>query len=563
MRNKYFGLLAFAACTSTASTLTVPSLRWLWPRNITSPNSGTILFDSQIPKHHDALPLFALAGNTRFPEKSLPDVLKSAGPAENLITKKEQDGLYYYNADRLVGFYDFESGETAVLPELGSLRPGAEKINLDTLAALAKDRSIIPIDDTSNSIVIGSRLGGSRQKSGNKPTAPETYLAQGIIRREINYEKQAHPVCGPGSRGLFSFGADGNIKGMTHKWRSAKSTGLSVAPLAQGDIQKRIAAQLAAANLTTGVTVRGVELCFYDSGSKYIQPVFRFNATIATSSDFANRTVLGYIPAGGEEYEPLPTLKLPPGVLVPNANTNTTAAKLPARQRRNDGVTVGRYLMANDDISAELVPEGWALMNGLTASAPGRFVDSQYYWDSPYTYRAPEASHYIDAVNVAFSDGHANVHRLATDDKAPDRGRVYIPSSLPPNGYGRGGGGQLAYWLIGGCLVVSTPPNYSEADRHLAFEPWWQVFNGLHAVVGYRSDSYTNVDAMGRMAKALGKGASVVHGWMDNMLPAGTTSAVTVCGHDGDNVYQIENIGRPLCLQIWWYHHTKLKRLFG
>jgi hypothetical protein len=209
---------------------------------------------------------------------------------------------------------------------------------------------------------------------------------------------------------------------------------------------------------------------------------------------------------------------------------------------------VGRYIMANDADSQAFVDQEWAFMRGLTGAAPGRFEDTQYYWDSPITYKYTR--HNIDAVNLAYTLGHANVHRIATDSGGPDRGRVYIPSSLPKDGYGPNGGSQLAYWILGGC---STPIDFSAADRHLAFAPWWQVFNGLHAVVGYRTLAHLNYDSAGKVGAALGKGQSVVHGWMDTMLPSGKTSAVTVCGHDGDNAFRVENVGRPSCLQIWWY----------
>ncbi|HEX3769070.1 MAG TPA: hypothetical protein VHT72_11875, partial [Puia sp.] len=35
--------------------------------------------------------------------------------------------------------------------------------------------------------------------------------------------------------------------------------------------------------------------------------------------------------------------------------------------------------------------------------------------------------------------------------------------------------------------------------------------------------------------------------------PSGRASAMVVCGHEGDTVVNVENIGRPGCLRQFWY----------
>ena len=61
-------------------------------------------------------------------------------------------------------------------------------------------------------------------------------------------------------------------------------------------------------------------------------------------------------------------------------------------------------------------------------------------------------------------------------------------SDIPSDGYGGGAGGKLAYWIIHSCEVIPTPTDYSVTDRHIAFDDWFRIFNGMHAVVGYRTE---------------------------------------------------------------------------
>ncbi|KAH8659211.1 hypothetical protein BGZ60DRAFT_414819 [Tricladium varicosporioides] len=210
--------------------------------------------------------------------------------------------------------------------------------------------------------------------------------------------------------------------------------------------------------------------------------------------------------------------------------------------------------MSNDQFSPQIVVDENALLSGLT-SVSSSFVNSQYYWDEPYHYTTSSMS-YINSVNLAMTEGHGNVHLFTTNEKLVNWGPIYIDSSIPSTGYGpqAGAGGSLAYWIIRACRTVSTPLEYSAADRHLAFDPWWKVFNGMHAVLGYRSDAAVYDNSMAAVGKSLAQGASVVHGWMNAAAPGGKTSAVVACGHDDDNVYNIANIGKATCLTIWYLY---------
>lgn len=523
-------------------------------------------FDVNIifPHHTDYLPLFSLGNAAQFPVEKFNDILKVAAPGArltelatphgSLIEKRLVDvgRSFFYDGDRLAGYTDSTTGETSVFPKLGSLTAGTH-FDTSGITQIAANTTIIPVDHTQHSIITGSTLSGSQKTVGGTASPPATYLLESIIQRQVTYENQLHPVCGPGTKASFSFGSDGTVKAFTHLWRTATSKASTITPLSQDSIQQHIAAQISGANLNANVTVKGVELCFYDSGNQYIQPVYRFNATVSHPFGLSDSLIVGYIPAGGTAQEPLPSLNSPANQAMPTTttNNNSTSTNSTTTKRQEAGITVGRYAMRGDQYSPQIVVDENAFWNGLS-SVSNDFVNSQYYWDEPFIYES-DAQYYVDAVNVAFTEGHGNVHYFTTDETLPNWGGVQIAGDLPANGYGPGAGGSLAYWFIRSCDVVSTPIDYPAADYDDAFAPWWQVFNGMHAVLGYRTEAQVYDNEMGNVGKALGMGQSVVHGWMSAALGGGKTSAVTVCGHDDDTIFDIGNIGKPGCLQIWWY----------
>jgi hypothetical protein len=141
-------------------------------------------------------------------------------------------------------------------------------------------------------------------------------------------------------------------------------------------------------------------------------------------------------------------------------------------------------------------------------------------------------------------------------------------SDIPDGGYGGGSGGSLAYWILHSCKVIPTPTDFKPEERNLAFAPWWRIFNGLHAAVGYRTIMYINDGVIPNFGRFIALGAPVVSTWLQVVhddpfyqsgtlgadgQPVGRPSAVTVCGREKDTVLQLENLGKPGCLQEFWY----------
>ena len=168
-------------------------------------------------------------------------------------------------------------------------------------------------------------------------------------------------------------------------------------------------------------------------------------------------------------------------------------------------------------------------------------------------------------MQVALNEVHGNWWLFSTKDNSHD---LVSLSNIPATGYGGGGGGSLAYWIIHSCEVVPT-----QTDESTSFDVWWNIFNGLHAVCGYRTEMWIDDDVTGAFGLYIGLGAPVVSAWLNEVAsndsyddgvtyhddnrnmdePMGRASAIAVCGHSDDIVSQVGSLGRPGCLTEWWF----------
>ena len=96
------------------------------------------------------------------------------------------------------------------------------------------------------------------------------------------------------------------------------------------------------------------------------------------------------------------------------------------------------------------------------------------------------------------------------------------------------------------------------------------MFNGLHAVIGYRTDAQAYDHIAAAAAKNIALGAGVVWSWINAVIDApaynldhyyginpvtgakiwwGRPSSISVCGNTDDTVYTLDFLeGRPGCL---------------
>ena len=561
---------------------------WFLIATLVGTATASLTFDEKlIPKVDAALPIFSLKAPVQVPEDLFLSFVRASSPNLKLTEDSKNNLQLGYDRDILVSLVNRTSGATTIYPNLQELKP-VKDIDVGLAQKYIKDPNMFPRDDTKFSIVIGSRLLGTNQRKGEKPTSPLAYLAHASVQRKISAGGRDIPVCGPGSRASFGFGADGQVHSLSYQWNPAALASDRVKPIPAEQIYKSISKQLSSYAESRAVKVDAVDLCFYDSGLKYMQPVYQFRATLnADQLPGINKTapshILGYISVGKTALEDIPSLSSPrkgvdPGNPFQSPKPQNSAS--PGRRRSlteraiGSTVNIGRYVVRDD--SGGFVQNARDFWGGLGGpgglwflSPVATFVDKQFYWSKPFLFTSDKDS-FINQVHVAHVEAHGAVHLFTTEKSCCDTVSL---ADIPSTGYGGGAGGILAYWTIHTCSFIPTTDDFSAADSNLAWDPWWPVFNGIHAVTGARTHTYIQDDVMEKFGIALSLGASYVGAWLGAMYvtyhdrgdptyfddavkktqPLGRASAVFVTGHVNDNVLQLGNLGRPGQLSMMWY----------
>ncbi|KAH6910219.1 hypothetical protein BKA70DRAFT_118750 [Coprinopsis sp. MPI-PUGE-AT-0042] len=553
---------------------------------------------SIIPHVEEPLPVFTLGPPASLPVDFLNDLIQEVNPGITLQSNETMGpGLFAYDGDRLVAFVDDETGEAQIFPDIASLDSTSqvEFVNTERVWSFLSVNGSFPADDTNVTVTTGETLYGTTSYNDNVPLAaavsgndntPEVYWTNGIVERTVIYNNVTYPVCGPGSQASFSMTPEEKVVSLAYNWRPASLTNQTIRANSTAVAVESIKAQLEPIGFKSGlVKVNKVEVCFYDSGVSAMQPVYRYfgyshankNSTVTVPTP-----ITGYIAIGAGSPEFIPGLNEIVTTNPPAESNNTIAARAPpsyfeARsnlQRRGPKpqVKVARYVV-RDDV-AQWTKSANNFWNNLSNKVAD-FANDQFYWSYPYLYTTSK-NRYINEAHIALTEAHGSYHLFSTEANCCDL--VNIDDDIldtPTSGYGGGAAasGDLAYWIIHSCEVLPTPADYSPEDRLDAYAPWWDVFNGMHAVLSYRTQMYIADNAAGATAKAISMGAPVVGAWMkavnedkiyrggptyfssnaNREQPYGRASAIFVCGHESDRVWQVENLGRPDCLRTLWY----------
>jgi hypothetical protein len=507
------------------------------------------------------------------PQSIIDDIIKVSTDAK-IEPTFDRAGSYYHENGRLVAFINNATGETSIFPKLESLRP-AEHIPLENIGRYLGDERIFPHDDTKILAQRGATLAGNKNVSGTI-TRPGNYLSDVWIQRKIIHEDGSElPICGPGTKAFFSFGADGELMALSHRWRPARKQHFDFKGVSPDYVYDSIRHQLTAANVINA-TVDHIDLCYYDSGNNFIQPVLRWTATVPVPVGVSPQPILGYIAAALQPPELVPNITVAANKTLtsipPNSNSNSTDRR-PLAAKRQNAINVGLYPMENDGNSQIYDDDVHNFYNALATSPFAPFIRSQDYWAKAFEYEDLKEE-FVDSVNIALTRGHGSEHTFYTDDLDPGWGGVAL-DDIPDSGFGPGAQGSLSYWIISNCDTVTTSADYSAENFHLAYDPWWHVFNGFHVVAGFRTHKFTSDGVTLPFAEKLAIGGGFVWSWLStvNQSPYynpnsaygtnpqtgepiwyGRPSAVLVCGHTDDIVFQMEDLGRPSCLQQWWYN---------
>ena len=515
----------------------------------------------QIPELAEPLPVVRLGPQVVAPEALMRDFASTVARRATLTERGKPELRASFDGDRLVSYVHLTTGESRVFPSLESLQPGEHLGRYAAAAAerILRDQSLFPEDMSEVVALTPATLFGARHSREGGDSRPAEYLSFVRFERRI----AGLPVFGPGSTAMIGVAADGSVHAFAHRWRKASGSEKMVAH-SREKIGIAILEQLRPSAEVNHVSVDKVTVCYYDSGD-VLQPVYRFEATVSSpdSQLVANRHLLGYVSIG-DAPESLPVLGVQRGGSPAEPPARRQHAKTSAQAVGGDP-RIGRYVVRNDS------PDWVSSANDFMASLEFaqalfgviQFTDSQYYWAEPWEFLSDKNA-FVNHVQIALNEVHGNWGLFSTRDNHDDIVRL---SDVPAGGYGSGGGGTLAFWILHSCEVIPT-----QTDESTSFDVWWNLFDGLHAAVGYRTEMWIADGVMGPFGFAIGLGAPVVPAWISEVVgnssynpdatyldgnrgitePMGRPSAIAVCGHGDDTAADVAPLSAATCLTEWW-----------
>jgi hypothetical protein len=209
--------------------------------------------------------------------------------------------------------------------------------------------------------------------------------------------------------------------------------------------------------------------------------------------------------------------------------------------------------------------------SGISSSGGGSFFSNcQYYWGITWQYQP--TSPRVNTMNIVDTEGHGDwwsVTTLTDCCDAIDEDLAYAGPGdylVPFPGYGAASGGSLDYWIIHSCEVIPSP-----SDTADWYSMWWNIFGGLHTVVGYRTIMYIADGALNPYGVQLRLGAPVVAAWLGTVMSLsaysggptgvmhgvtkhlGRPSTISMSNQVNDSVYDTSAQPRAGSLTTFWY----------
>ena len=414
--------------------------------------------------------------------------------------------------DRVRVSADAVTGDTHFIPNLSQLvsKTPRQALSIDRLQSAGRaaliDPRFIPRDVTTarvgNAITV---MGGATARVGTAAarvrTAPRTVLT---IVPAIRYAA-GFRVYGRGSHAAVSLDNSGSVVGALRHWRTASAGQPVTASLTADQVRANITRQLSptVAKPGTSATVDKIELAYYDANALYLSPVLRFQATI-TSSDknVSNTQIAGYVPIGTPR-EPIPDLAAAPSGPRPGMTPLQAGGKPKG--------AMGAAPIAGDISLGEFANQDWTTSNAylemansfLSGLSSGVQPVSRTIWWTAYPWQVvgPQSKRWMNAVNVAYTEPHGDWLLNTTLSNCCQQWNVPNIGTGGNPGYGAAAGGVLATWFIMSCEVVpSMYDRQNEAggsgNPYTAFDAWWPVFQGLHNVIGFRTEMQYPDDAL-------------------------------------------------------------------
>lgn len=458
--------------------------------------------------------------------------------------------------DRVRAFVDPVSGDTHFIPNLADLvkasapRAPISALRIQTVARAAlTDVRFIPKDVTAtrfgDTITI---MGGATTQtpSGAAPTRTEPRVIF-TIAPAIRYAS-GYQVYGLGSHAVVSVSNNGAIVGALRRWRTASLGERIQTSITADEVRADITRQLGpyVKQAGTRATVDKIEVAYYDGNEKYLQPVDYFEATLEPGNkEISNIRIAGYVPLG-QVLEPIPDLAAAPSGPLPGVTKPSEQPVGAIGSPATPGdITLGEFVNQDWPTSSAYLTMANSFFSGL---ASGAQPVSRTLWWTAYAWQVvgPQSKNFLNAVNVAYTEPHGDWWTNSTLSNCCDIWYVPNIGTGGNPGFGAAAGGVLATWVIMSCEVV---PSYYDLQNQIggsgngyaAFTPWWPVFQGLHNVIGFRTEMLYPDDALNYgFGSDAAKGGDVNAAWFQE-----------VAAYDGnDGTYTSQHlIGNP---QVHW-----------
>jgi hypothetical protein len=491
-------------------------------------------------------------------------LLATKNAPEQFVGVAEQDHLHAY--------WHRETGEIELFPEFEKLHPekflGKQDPHLRRAVSLAREvfarPEILPKDVTQYTIGAARPIVGStakRESNAREPKVSERqlYLTYVPVFRSV----KGFRVYGTGSRAAIAVDNAGNINAFVKRWKAGSFSTDLREKRTPAEVHAALTKLLEPMTTDSDVEVLSVELAYYDGNRDSMLPVIRAISRLhpharsgASPKLLKNDDFIATYVAYGDSR--LPDELVPGSGPSPKEMPKNRGA-LPQAEVPAGDPAVGMYVVrdapSGTNPSSGFVAESNGFWSGLQSSnGHSQFTLAQYYWAVPALYTNDEAS-FVNDVNIALTEAHGAPWLFTTESDCCDTVDINgIPAS---EGYGAANRGKLDYWIIHSCSVVP-----SAEDNSAWWTPWFKVFQGLHAVMGSRTEMYFDGGAVNQpFGENIGNGASVISAWFNATLsyysastqpPMDRPSAVTVCGHEPDTAFNTNALPAPNCLTNYW-----------
>ncbi len=453
--------------------------------------------------------------------------------------------------------WDRKTGASEIFPQLDKLkgatfeRQGSPQMSRAVSSAreLFTRPDILPHDATQFTVGEPRPVLGVRSEHGSESKAePQLFLTYVPAFRTVS----GYKVYGTGSRAALAMANDGSIQGFVRRWKSGALAGTVEEKRSAREVRSALMKMLEPMAKGADLDVLSAEVAYYDGDTDAMAPVYRVLVRVhphevrelPRAQKISDILIARYLAYGNTELPPQLTPERGP------KPQTAPAGKLEQRQPPPGDPLVGRYVVRNAEWG--FVDEANAFWNGLSfwLFGPGPFSNSQYYWATPGMYIGGENT-FVNSMNIALTEGHGNNWLFTTNSNCCDI--VDITAITAAGGYGASAGGRLDFWIIHSCSVIP-----SAADRADWYSPWWDVFQGLHSVLGSRTEMLFDGGAVNfPFGFNLRLGASVVSAWFNANLsyaqsPYDRPSTISVCGRADDNAYNTDALQPAGCLINFW-----------